>query len=121
MVNPRRVAATLLASSNRWDHGPRHESLEMSAARPGEYGKADPAVSAAGDRVENRGMHERLGEPLELDPLVVPHHRIGNVQCRDQVGIGPDLRVRAEGRRRPSEPERKEDRVTEAMDHQGQL
>ena len=66
-------------------------------------------------------MHERLGEPLELDPLVVPHHRIGNVQCRDQVGIGSDLRVRTDGRRRPREPERKEDPMPEAMDHQCRL
>lgn len=70
-------------------------------------------MPAAGNGIEHGGAHHRLGEPFDLEPLLVPHDRIGHVQRGDEIGIRVDLLVSEDGRRGPGQQERGDSKMNE--------
>jgi hypothetical protein len=55
-----------LGVAGRLDHHPGHDDAQVASGRPGEHGKADPAVGAGPDDLEKLGIEHRPGHPLEL-------------------------------------------------------
>jgi hypothetical protein len=73
----------LARRSLRIDQRPRHQHDEVALARPSEGGEADPAMVAAGDRLEKGGVKEGLGNPVELQRLGLGTDRAGDIDRGD--------------------------------------